>query len=258
MLGKTESPNDCYCVASRYAQRLLMITVLNWAVFLWAMIMSEITHLNPLTLKPHPSNSKKHPKEQIDALADSIKRYGFNVPVVVRNGFILSGHGRVEASKQLKLHTVPCIIADHLSDDEARAFIIVDNRVSELGFWDKHKLEQELRALGDTMTIDMEKMRFDDLSADFNFGDERPEYPADRADRLGEYIEPDDDDFDEYDGDDDENDEPVLAEKPQKAEPISYTFLVVLDRKQQKRLSELKNGLSDKQFFLQNVLGESE
>ncbi|MDO4896346.1 MAG: ParB/Srx family N-terminal domain-containing protein [Moraxella sp.] len=218
-----------------------------------------ITLINPLQLKPHPSNSKKHPKKQVEAIADSIQRYGFNIPIVVRNGYILAGHGRVEASKILRLNVVPCIVLDHLTDEEARAFIIADNRTSELGEWDKDKLYHELKELSECEipSLDMDLMQLGALCGDLDFGELRAEFPADRDDRLGEYVEPDEDFGSDFK--DEEDDEVVTSETtPQKKEPINFTFMVILNKQQHKRLSELKNGLSDKQFFLQNVLGESD
>ena len=221
----------------------------------------EITLINPLQLKPHPSNSKKHHKKQVEAIADSIKRYGFNIPIVVRNGYILAGHGRVEASKMLRLNVVPCIVLDHLTDEEARAFIIADNRTSELGEWDKDKLYEELKSLHeqDVPIIDMDLMQLGALCGDLDFGELRAEFPADRDDRLGVYVEPDEDFGGDFDDEEDEEDEVTTNETPaQKKEPINFTFMVILNKQQHKRLSELKNGLSDKLFFLQNVLGESD
>ena len=221
----------------------------------------EITLINPLQLKPHPSNSKKHHKKQVEAIADSIKRYGFNIPIVVRNGYILAGHGRVEASKMLRLNVVPCIVLDHLTDEEARAFIIADNRTSELGEWDKDKLYEELKSLHeqDVPIIDMDLMQLGALCGDLDFGELRAEFPADRDDRLGVYVEPDEDFGGDFDDEEDEEDEVTTNETTaQKKEPINFTFMVILNKQQHKRLSELKNGLSDKLFFLQNVLGESD
>lgn len=221
----------------------------------------EITLINPLQLKPHPNNAKKHPKKQVEAIADSIKRYGFNIPVVVRNGYILAGHGRVEASKLLRLNVVPCIVLDHLTDEEARAFIIADNRTSELGEWDRDKLYDELKSLHECEIpiIDMDLMQLGALCGDLDFGELRAEFPADRDDRLGVYVEPDEDFGGDFEDEEDEEDEVITSEAvAQKKEPISFTFMVILNKRQHNRLLELKNGLSDKQFFLQNVLGESD
>lgn len=221
-------------------------------------IISEIIRINPLSLKPHPKNSRKHSKEQIQAIADSIKRYGFNRAVSIRNGYILAGHGTVEAAKLLKMNVVPCVNLDHLTDDEARAYIIADNRTAELSLWDKGILQDELQELHGL--IDFDAMQLGALCGDLDFGKLESEDPIDRQDRLQEFSDDDLDDFENYETEDDEgdDDEPQNDEPKTKKEPINYTFMVMLNAKQHKRLAELKDGLSDKEFFLQNILGESE
>lgn len=226
-------------------------------------IIAEIIKINPLSLKPHPKNSRKHSKEQIQAIADSIKRYGFNRAVGIRNGYILSGHGTVEAAKLLKMNVVPCVSLDHLSDDEARAYIIADNRTAELSLWDKDVLQDELQDLNGL--IDFDIMQLGALCGDLDFGDFESEDPIDRQDRLQDFSDDELGDFENYkdndeDGDESNNHESASTSDEPKAkkEPINYTFMVILNAKQHKRLSELKDGLSDKEFFLQNILGESE
>lgn len=225
-------------------------------------IIAEIIKINPLSLKPHPKNSRKHNKEQIQAIAESIKRYGFNRVVVIRNGYILSGHGTVEAAKLLKMNVVPCVNLDHLNDDEARAYIIADNRTAELSLWDKEILKEELQALDGL--IDFDVMQLGALCGDLDFGEFESEDPIDRQDRLQDFADDELDDFENYEvdneNDESDNHEPnsTFDEPKQKKEPINYTFMVMLNAKQHKRLLELKDGLSDKEFFLQNILGESE
>lgn len=224
-------------------------------------IIAEIIKINPLSLKPHPKNSRKHNKEQIQAIAESIKRYGFNRVVVIRNGYILSGHGTVEAAKLLKMNVVPCVNLDHLNDDEARAYIIADNRTAELSLWDKEILKEELQALDGL--IDFDVMQLGALCGDLDFGEFESEDPIDRQDRLQEFSDDELADFENYEAEDDDDakdDEKsdTHDESKAKKEPINYTFMVMLNARQHKRLSELKDGLSDKEFFLQNILGESE
>lgn len=106
----------------------------------------------------------------VNAVAESIKSFGFNVPLVLdRDGVIITGHTRYKAATKLGLSTVPCIIAEGLSEDQARAYRLADNRVSELATWDKVLLSQELKAL-EEIGIDM---------TDFGFSDELDEMTAD-------------------------------------------------------------------------------
>lgn len=111
-------------------------------------------------LKPHPNNSRKHSPDQIQKLAAAIKRFGFTQPILVDgSGQILAGHGRLEGAKLLKMKTVPVIRLDHLTNEEARAYIIADNRLSELSVWDTKVLEEELTVLADYFAEDDPALR---------------------------------------------------------------------------------------------------
>lgn len=106
----------------------------------------------------------------VDAVAESIKSFGFNVPLVLdRDHVIITGHTRYKAAQKLGLSSVPCIIAEGLSEYQARAYRLADNRVSELATWDKVLLSQELKAL-EEIGIDMTDFGFseelDDLHPD--------------------------------------------------------------------------------------------
>jgi len=91
-------------------------------------------HLSELT--PDPQNPRTHKDRQISALARSIKVLGFNIPVAVdASGKILCGHARYLAAQQLGMSEVPVIRLDHLSESQARAFMLADNKLSEMSDW---------------------------------------------------------------------------------------------------------------------------
>lgn len=99
-------------------------------------------------LKPFEGNAKLHPPEQISRLASSITRFGFNAPVLAMpDGTLVAGHGRLMAAMQVGLTRVPCIVLPHLTAEEARAYTLADNRISDLGEWDDAALEAELLSL---------------------------------------------------------------------------------------------------------------
>jgi ParB-like chromosome segregation protein Spo0J len=83
-------------------------------------------------LMPYARNSRTHSDAQVAVVADSIKRFGFVNPALIRQGTIIAGHGRLMAAKKLGLADVPCIRLDHMTEDEARAYVIADNRIAEL------------------------------------------------------------------------------------------------------------------------------
>ena len=108
----------------------------------------ELEHLPIGDLKPDPRAPRRHKPSQIKALAKSIVAFGFNVPVLIdADGMIIAGHARVAAAGEVGLGTVPAIRLAHLDDAAVRAFMIADNRLSELSEWDDQLLGTILREL---------------------------------------------------------------------------------------------------------------
>ncbi len=112
-------------------------------------------------LKPYERNARTHSRKQINQIAASIKRFGFNAPVLIdeENG-IIAGHGRVEAATLLGLETVPAIRLAHLSDDEKRAYILADNKLATKAGWDRDVLAIEVKHLLE-VGFDPEPIGFD-------------------------------------------------------------------------------------------------
>ena len=100
------------------------------------------------SINAYERNTKHHPPAQIERLADNMREFGWTEPIIIRpDGELLAGHGRMQAAGLLDLEEVPCIIVDHLSDEEARGFRIADNRLAELGKWDKEQVRKEFGKL---------------------------------------------------------------------------------------------------------------
>lgn len=118
-------------------------------------------------------NNPRNNENAVAAVAASIKEFGFKVPIVVdAAGVIIAGHTRAKAAAQLGLATVPCIVADDLTDEQIRAFRLADNKTGELAGWDFEKLENELAEL---TGMDMSAFGFvmsDDVDIDEFFTDE--------------------------------------------------------------------------------------
>ena len=73
----------------------------------------------------------------VEYVANSIKEFGFKVPIVLdKNNIIVAGHTRYKAAKLLNITEIPCIIADDLSDEQVKAFRLIDNKAAELASWD--------------------------------------------------------------------------------------------------------------------------
>ncbi len=105
----------------------------------------------PVTgLKPDPRNPRLHSEKQVQQIARSIEAFGFNVPVLINaKSQVIAGHGRLEACQLLGITEVPTIRLEHLTEAQARAFLIADNRLTENAAWDDHLLAEQLKELSD-------------------------------------------------------------------------------------------------------------
>ena len=99
-------------------------------------------------IRPDPRNPRQHSARQITKIARSIETFGFNVPILVdRNGQIVAGHGRLQAAQKLGWEAVPTIMLEHLTEDQAKAYRIADNRLTEISEWDDRLLAEQLKEL---------------------------------------------------------------------------------------------------------------
>ena len=99
-------------------------------------------------LVPYARNARTHSAAQVAQIAASIVEFGFTNPILVDSADgIVAGHGRLLAARKLGLAEVPVIVLDHLSPTQRRAFVIADNRLSDLAGWDDELLKLELAAL---------------------------------------------------------------------------------------------------------------
>jgi ParB-like chromosome segregation protein Spo0J len=99
-------------------------------------------------LKPDPANPRCHTRKQVRQIAESIKAFGFNVPILIdRYGNIIAGHGRWLAGREFGITEVPTLCLDHLTPAQARAFMIADNRLAEIAIWDDRLLAQQFKDL---------------------------------------------------------------------------------------------------------------
>ncbi|MEQ9488028.1 MAG: DNA methyltransferase [Alphaproteobacteria bacterium] len=132
------------------------------------------------TLKRAPNQARTHNPAQIAKISNSIRRFGFVVPIVVdETGEIVAGHARYEAAKVLGLEMVPVLEQKFLNEAEKRAYRIADNRLAELADWDEEALKLDFECLLD-FDIDPEITGFDTVDIDkIIFGEEEESDPAD-------------------------------------------------------------------------------
>lgn len=127
----------------------------------------DVKQIDVGLIKAYAKNAKKHPEEQIKAIANSIKEFGFRQPLVLdKNMEIIVGHGRLAAAKLLGMATVPVVMADDLTEEQVKAFRLADNKTNESD-WDFDLLEEELN---DILTIDMSDFGFNMDFSDDNGG----------------------------------------------------------------------------------------
>jgi hypothetical protein len=108
----------------------------------------RIENVELTKLRPAPCNARQHSKKQVRQIAESIKRFGFNNPLILDDNWnIVAGHGRHEAAKLLHMASVPVVRLSHLSEAELRAYRLADNRLAESAAWDQQLLAVELRDL---------------------------------------------------------------------------------------------------------------
>ena len=157
-------------------------------------------------LRPYTNNAKQHSEAQVEQLKNSMREFGFITPCVIDADFnIIAGHGRIMAATALGMTKVPCIFVEGLTDEQRRAYILADNRLTELGEWDRLLLSAELNQLKDDgFNIDITGFTIDDImieEIDFTEiddawsdaaepDDETPEPQAKRGDlyRLGNHF----------------------------------------------------------------------
>jgi DNA modification methylase len=138
-------------------------------------------------LKPNPRNARTHSKKQIRQIADSIVNYGFTVPILVDEHFVLlAGHGRIEAAKLLGLKKLPTIILEGLSDAKKRALLLADNKIAENAGWNRESLALELPELSELLIEEgleisitgFAPVEIDQLATDF---EDKSNDPADKV-----------------------------------------------------------------------------
>lgn len=143
----------------------------------------EIIYKSVNEVIPYENNPRIN-NYAVEQVANSIKEFGFKVPIVIdENSVIVAGHTRLKAAKKLNLETVPCIIADDLTQEQVNAFRLADNKVSELAEWDFEKLEEELN----NISLEMADFGFESITKEEDTN--TPVERKDLSDGLSETFE---------------------------------------------------------------------
>lgn len=146
----------------------------------------SITLVRTSTLTPHPKNPRAHDRAQIYAIAKSIEAFGYNAPILVdKDSRILAGHGRLEAAKLLGYAEVPVVFLDHLTEADATAYMLADNKLTDRSTWDDDKLAIVLKELCDiALEFDIEATGFEPPEIDLRIHSLEEIETADRADEF--------------------------------------------------------------------------
>ena len=124
----------------------------------------EVVDVRIEDVKPYENNPRKN-DNAVGAVAESIKQFGFLQPLVLdKDNVITVGHTRFKAAQMLGLETVPVVYADELSEDQIKAYRLLDNRLNEIAVWDIPSLKVELENLPE--------FDFSDFGVTFNLNDQ--------------------------------------------------------------------------------------
>src|SRR5215467_12879430 len=135
-------------------------------------------------LTPNGRNARTHSRKQIGQITDSIKAFGFVVPLLIDDdGVIIAGHGRYAAAKLLDLKQVPAIKVQGLSEAKRRALALADNKIGENAGWDRERLAIELPALAEILVVEgldisitgFSPVEIDQLTVDFEENSSDPD-----------------------------------------------------------------------------------
>lgn len=161
----------------------------------WAVHNTVIKNINDLI--EYDSNPREHTPEQVEQVANSIKEFGWTMPILIDDtNEIIAGHGRLMAGKKLGIKEVPCIVAQGWSDEQKKAYCIADNKLTENSTWSKDFLKLNLNNLYDN-EFDLKLTGFSDdelskLLPDFNIDegltdeDDVPTPPEEPVTKLGD------------------------------------------------------------------------
>ena len=152
---------------------------------------TEYTRVEVDKLIPYVNNAKQHSDSQVTKIASSIREFGFLNPVLIDASYnVIAGHGRILAAKKLGLSEVPCLFVEGLSDAQRKAYILADNRLSELGEWDMELVMGELAELDDLgFDTELTGFEFEVEPEIIDDEDDIPEPPEEPRAKLGDLYQ---------------------------------------------------------------------
>lgn len=153
----------------------------------------KIEEIDINLIQPYENNPRNN-ENSVDKVAKSIKEFGFKVPIIIdKDNIIVAGHTRYLAAKKNEMDKLPCIRADDLTDEQVKAFRLVDNKVTEFSEWDLDLLNMELDDLKE-FDIDMSEFGFEfdfDINSNEQVEDDdfEVELPKEAKSKLGDIYQ---------------------------------------------------------------------
>jgi DNA modification methylase len=154
----------------------------------------EIEYINLSQLRPDPNNPRRHSSKQIQQIANSVRAFGWNVPLSIdEDGKVITGHGRLEAAKVLGLKAIPAIRLEHLSPAQRMAFALADNKLTENSTWDDQLVGERFKSFAEgELDFNLEDTGFETSEIDMRIEslESAPASEPDPADELPEPGQP--------------------------------------------------------------------
>jgi hypothetical protein len=140
----------------------------------------KVEYRRTAELVPYAGNARTHSEQQVEQIVSSIRTFGFYNPVLIdERGTIIAGHGRVMAASQMGLEKVPTITLEGLNENERRALVLADNKISLNASWDFEKVREELSALAlEDFSLELTGFNDDEISALLESGGDLIPYDA--------------------------------------------------------------------------------
>ena len=127
----------------------------------------EIIYKNIEDLKEYENNPRIN-NSAVDYVSKSIEQFGFRIPIVIdKNNTIVCGHARYKACKNLDIYKIPCVIINDLTQEQIKAFRLIDNKSSEQASWDFKKLELEIKSFEKKDNINIKEFKFQSKQDEF-------------------------------------------------------------------------------------------
>lgn len=138
-------------------------------------------------LIPHPKNPNTHPQSQIKILAQNIRYHGWRHPIVVSklSGYIVAGHGRLEAAKELGVSIIPVEYQNFASEDNELAVLVGDNRLAELSSLDLNGLQDIIDGFK-ASDFDTILAGFEPADLDALLGEQKPDFGDEKEKELSQ------------------------------------------------------------------------